>query len=203
MPALLISLRGLLADAAFPWAICGGYALEIFAGRTIRPHGDIDLSLPESARKNAISFFLSKGWTIYEYRGMGKVKPIYDPADSTTGRNLMAVCGGDAPVQFFPSEEEGLLYHQFTPSMTGLNFLDLLFSPAQGKPFLLRDGLPILAPEVALLYKAAHPDEPAAQQDYAAVYPELTDEQRAWLHAGLAARYSGGHPWLNEQEYQR
>lgn len=203
MPSLLTPLRELLADAAFPWAICGGYALELFAGRTIRSHGDIDLSLPEPARRDAISFFLSKGWTIYEYRGMGKVKPILDPADSEFGRNVMAVHGESAPVQFFPCEEEGLLYHQFTPGMTGLNFLDLLFSPAHERPFLLQDGLPILAPEVALLYKASRSDEPAAQQDYAAVYPLLTNEQRAWLHASLAARYSGGHPWLNEQECHR
>lgn len=195
MHPLLMQLRDLFAEAAFPWAVCGGYALELFAGKDIRPHGDIDLCLPESARGDVIAFLLDRGWQIYEYRGMGKVKPIRHPSYSEPGRNLMALLDGCPLVQFYPCEEEGLLYHQFTPGMTEVDFLDLLFSPTQERPFLMQDGLPLIAPEVALLYKAALPDEESARLDYAAVYPLLGSNRMAWLRAELTARYPSGHPW--------
>ena len=192
---LLPELQTLLADFTSPWAVCGGYALEIFAGKPIRPHGDIDLCLPESARAEVITFLLAQGWRIYEYRGMGKVKPLSSPTDSESGRNLMALRDGCGPVTFFPCEEEGLLYHRFTPGMTELNFLDLLFSPEMPRICHSASGLPIIAPEKALLYKAAQPEGESAQLDFAAVYPLLDSDQKAWLCAELTARYPGGHPW--------
>lgn len=197
---MLAQLRDLLAEADFPWAVCGGYALELFAGKPIRPHGDLDVCLPEMARAAVISYLLNRGWRIHEYRGMGKVKPILAPEDSEEGRNLMATWGDDAPVQFFPCEEEGLLYHRFTPGMSALNFIDLLFSLDMQPVCRTQAGLPILAPEVALLYKAAQPQTESAQADFAAVYPLLNDSQRAWLQAALTARYPEGHPWRKEQE---
>ena len=195
MHPLLMQLRDLFADAAFPWAICGGYALEIFAGKAIRPHGDIDLCLPESARREIIRFLLRKGWHIYEYRGMGKVKPLRSPADSEAGRNLMVLRDGCGLVSFFPCEEEGLLYHCFIPGMTEMNFLDLLFSPEMPQICHSASGLPILAPEAALLYKAAQPESESAELDFAAVCPLLDSDQKAWLRAELTACYPGGHPW--------
>ena len=200
MDRLPAQVRALLADADFPWAFCGGYALALFAGKAIRPHGDIDVSLPESARAATIAYLLGRGWRIHEYRGMGKVKPIHAPADSEPGRNLMASLADCPLVQFFPCEEEGLLYHQFTPGMTTLSFIDLLFSPETPPVCRAQDGSPILAPEVSLLYKAARPGEASAQADFAAVYSLLDDGQRARFQAALAAKYPEGHPWRTEQE---
>lgn len=127
---------------------------------------------------------------------MGRVKPILSPAGSEPSRNLMALLPDCPLVEFFPCEEEGLLYHRFHHTgMTELNFLDLLFS--REMPRLCRvSGLPVIAPETALMYKAANPDEPSAQADFAAVYPLLDDQQRAWLQSALAALYPAGHPWL-------
>lgn len=194
---LLIQLRALMADCSFPWALCGGYAAELFAGRVIRPHGDVDLALPECARADAIAFFLARGWQIHEYRGMGKVKPIHDPRGSEPGRSLMASRGDAPPVQFFPCDEEGLLYHLFTPGMTELNFVDLLFSGDVGPVLQTASGIPILAPETLLLHKSAQAAEAAAQMDYHAVYPLMDEGQRARLRAALQARWPDGHPWID------
>lgn len=208
---LLLKTLNLLADFSRPWAICGGYALEAFAGQHIRPHGDVDVCLLEQVRADIIAYLLDRGWRILEFRGMGKVKPINSPADSEPGRNLMALLPGCPLVEFFPCEEEGLLYHRFHHTgMTALNYLDILFSREMDgqllcpgnhtrrmdKAILMRDGLPILAPEIALLHKSSRPEEASAQADFAAVYPLLDDEQRAWLQSALAALYPAGHPWL-------
>jgi hypothetical protein len=52
----------------------------------------------------------------------------------------------------------------------------------------------VLAPEIVLLYKSKEPRE-RDEADLAAVAPELSPEQRAWLRAAIA-RTQPGHPWL-------
>lgn len=55
-------------------------------------------------------------------------------------------------------------------------------------------GLPVLAPEVVLLYKAKAP-RAADEHDFTAARPHLGPEARAWLAAALR-RCHPGHPWL-------
>jgi hypothetical protein len=55
-------------------------------------------------------------------------------------------------------------------------------------------GLPILAPEIALLYKSRDLDAKNWARFHAAL-PALDAEQRAWLQAALT-RLDPAHPWL-------
>ncbi len=57
-----------------------------------------------------------------------------------------------------------------------------------------RDGIPYLAPELVLLFKAKHV-RPKDQADFDATLPHLSPEQRASL-ARLLDRVHPGHPWL-------
>jgi hypothetical protein len=59
-----------------------------------------------------------------------------------------------------------------------------------------RDGIPYLAPELVLLFKAKHARR-KNQADFDATIPHLTPAQRATL-AGLLARAHPGHSWLGE-----
>ena len=51
-----------MRDAEFPWAVCGGYALELFLNRELRAHGDIDLCVLEQDRAKILQYMLEKGW---------------------------------------------------------------------------------------------------------------------------------------------
>ena len=55
------------------------------------------------------------------------------------------------------------------------------------------DGIPYLAPEIQLFYKAKNP-RPKDQTDFTAVLPFLTGAQRRWL-SGALSRTLGEHPW--------
>ena len=59
-----------------------------------------------------------------------------------------------------------------------------------------RDGIPYLAPEIQLLYKAKNP-RPKDETDFTAVLPFLTQAQRRWLSDTLA-RTLGEHPWRDQ-----
>jgi hypothetical protein len=57
-------------------------------------------------------------------------------------------------------------------------------------------GLPILAPEIVLLYKSSSL-EPDNWADFRAILSALDPARRAWLRAALA-RQAVPHPWLAE-----
>jgi len=57
-----------------------------------------------------------------------------------------------------------------------------------------RDGIPYLAPELVLLFKAKHA-RPKDQGDFAATVPLMTPAQRETL-AELITRAHPGHAWL-------
>jgi hypothetical protein len=56
------------------------------------------------------------------------------------------------------------------------------------------DGVPYLAPEIVLLFKAKHP-RAKDQSDFAGVLPVLGPIRRAWLAAALR-RTHPGHRWI-------
>lgn len=56
------------------------------------------------------------------------------------------------------------------------------------------DGIPYVAPEVLLLFKAKN-RRPKAQQEFDAVASKLQPESREWLRAAIAATHPE-HPWL-------
>jgi hypothetical protein len=64
-----------------------------------------------------------------------------------------------------------------------------------------RPGLPVLAPEVQLLYKSGvaggSGPRPKDELDFATLGPLLDDEARAWLVASLTS-LEPDHPWATE-----
>lgn len=57
-------------------------------------------------------------------------------------------------------------------------------------------GVPFLAPEVQLFYKAKSPRS-KDELDFAAALPLLSEPQKAWLRDAVAVAYGRDNPWLN------
>lgn len=79
-------------------------------------------------------------------------------------------------------------------------------NPAIRRPFdeiveRTPDGIPYLAPEVVLLFKARH-TLPKDMTDLASVLPALDDARRAWLASAIATAYPD-HDWLDAVGEQR
>jgi hypothetical protein len=88
---------------------------------------------------------------------------------------------------------------------------EILFADSRGRSWVFRrnpaisrplasmgertaDGTPYLACDVQLLWKAKD-HRPKDDLDFDAALPLLTEEQRRWLGASVAATHPG-HPWL-------
>ncbi|MBP1581287.1 MAG: hypothetical protein J6A26_02660 [Oscillospiraceae bacterium] len=212
MDILLTQAKSLLNDAPFSWAVCGGYALDLFLDRTLRTHGDIDICVFEKDRAAILSYMLEQDWRVYEFRGQGKLRPLTAGGSSESGRNLMCLKGDCELVKFYPCEEEGLLYYQFFHTgMKQFDYIEFLFNTAQEDHFvfdkkkeierelsqalLFCDGTPYLAPEIVLLYKASQADNQDYQYDFEQTYPYLSSEQKQWFIQNLDKWYPDGHCW--------
>lgn len=57
-----------LKDCGLTYAFCGGYALELFLNRMLRPHSDVDIVVFEEDKASIIKYVLSKGWNVYEHK---------------------------------------------------------------------------------------------------------------------------------------
>lgn len=215
MNDLLSQAGSLLAGLGVPWAICGGFALELFLGRGVRTHGDIDVCVFEDGRAAIQEYMLRAGWTLYEFRGQGRVRPLSESVPGEPGRNFLCLREPCELIDFYPCEEEGMLLHLFHHTgIKKLNYLDFLFNTMENgalvidrergvarplaKAFLRAEGVPFLCPEAVLLFKAARAEEPDGRIDFRETAPALRPEQRAWLREGLAALYPRGHAWINE-----
>jgi hypothetical protein len=60
---------------------------------------------------------------------------------------------------------------------------------------LTAGGLPMVGPEIALLYKSSALALPENVADFKTSLPHLSPEQRAWLRVALTTT-AGEHPWL-------
>ena len=174
-----------LAGIVAPWCVAAGWALDLFRGRKTRAHGDIEIAIPAATFPEIRSRF--PGYA-FDAVGDGRIWEHATPAE------LAAV-------------------HQtwLRDPATGNYLLDVFREPHDGDTWICRrdesirfpytriihhspDGIPYLAPELVLLFKAKntrHKD----QGDFDATIPHMTPAQRNTL-AELLTRVHPGHRWL-------
>lgn len=174
-----------LAGVSVPWCVAAGWALDLFRGGQTRVHGDIEIAIPEAGFPEVRRRF--PGY-VFDAAGSGR---IWEDARPET---LAAV-------------------HQtwLRDPATGNYLLDVFREPHDGDTWICRrdarirlpyseivhhtgDGIPYLAPELVLLFKAKHA-RPKDRRDFDATVPHLTRAQRTTL-AELLARVHPGHAWL-------
>ncbi len=212
MNQLLVIANDFINKVNVQWAICGGFALDLFLEKEIRTHSDIDICVFEKDREKIFQYMLQKAWNVYEFRGQGKLRPLNAASISERGRNLMCINGSCDFVRLFPCEEENFLYHEFIHSgIKEFNYLEFLFNEAEDKYFmfdgkkgvarelekaiLYNSGIPFLAPEIVLLYKSSRSDNPEYQYDFEQTYEHMNAEQQNWFSHNLEILYPNGHKW--------
>jgi hypothetical protein len=179
---LVDALRGFPA----PWAVAGGWALDLFLGCATRPHADVDACLFR-ADQAALHRHLA-GW------------------------ELRKVVGGEL-FSWPAGEWLSLPVHEIHARRADnpTRSIELLLNERDGDDWVFRRnaaarcpagrvirrsgaGPPILCPAVVLLYKAKAP-RAVDEHDFEVVRGSLAPAQRHWLRAALAVCHPG-HPWL-------
>ena len=181
-------IGSLLRELPCPWFVCGGWALDLFLGRVTRTHKDVDVAVARDDQFVVRDYLRRRGWALEKAVG-GELTPWADgerldlPAHAVWCRN------DDHDPDFF----EVLLNE-----IDGGRFRfrrDQSVTLAPGRlSFRHSSGLPVLAPEVVLLYESNRPEEYDA--DFRRAVQALSEEGRAWLKNALG-KLSARHPWAD------
>ena len=169
-------------DAGFDYAICGGFALDMFVGQELRTHGDFDIMVFKEDKHLAVDFFMNKSWPVYgRFMEEGKIvtnflfHKINNIKDEFWDecRNMWTIKPGSLPEMYKHSRLQGEVY-SYKPltewKVENLEFVELEFDAKDGgdyvakenpkitrpldKAILHREGIPYLAPEIVLFYKS-------------------------------------------------
>lgn len=178
-------VASLMRSYGSPWYVAGGWAIDLFLGYRTRVHEDVDVAIFRVDQRRLRESFPE--WRFAKIEGRRPVPwtrqewlrpPVHEihAADPARGTR----------VEFLMDESsEGLWRFRRDPTVTR----------AVNRIAHIRWGLPFLAPEIVLLYKAKTPT-PKDERDFDAVLPALRPEPRAWLRNALAVCHPG-HMWTS------
>lgn len=213
MNRLIEEAKALLQGQDFSYAICGGFALDLFLGYETRTHGDIDILAFWEDREKIITYMLSKGFCVYEMLGGGKVHCIADIRTQENLRKNIFCCTEDCElVRLYETEEPDVYWFDFQHTgLSTLNYIEFLFNEKTedefvyirdnrikrelGKAILVKDGVPYLSPELCLVFKSTDIDREGYQQDFELTVEKLSPEQRTWFENAMEMLYPEGHKW--------
>ncbi|MFF2819610.1 nucleotidyltransferase domain-containing protein [Kitasatospora cineracea] len=174
-----------LAGVGTPWYVAAGWALDLFRGGQRRAHGDIEIGIPAASFPE-----IRRRFPGYAFDGAGSGR-IWEDAtpevlaalhqtwlrDPVTGNYLLDV---------FREPHDGGTWIYRRDERIRLPYSDIIHHT--------QDGIPYLAPELVLLFKAKHLRR-KDQSDFDATVPHMTPAQRETL-TDLLARLHPGHPWI-------
>ncbi len=169
-----------------PWWVGGGWALDLFLGRTTRPHGDLDVVVLRNDQGRLRQHFAD--WDVHVAH-QGSLTPWCGERLELPLHGLWARADPDGPweLEFLLMESDGERW---------LFRRDPRIALPLERAGLRRREIPYLAPEIPLLYKSKDPRD-HDEADFAAVLPELPPDRRGWLRAAIESQ-EPSHPWLAE-----
>lgn len=161
------------------WWVAGGRALDLFTGKALREHDDVDILVPHSEQE-AIRAHLP-GWDFQVAAG-GTLRPWAPGEHVELPRSDLwarSDSGRGWQLQFMLGECEGGTWRYRRNPSISLPVGELGLTSA--------DGIPYVRPEVVLLFKSKEP-RPRDEADFEAVLAALDEDARrtlaAWLPPG-------------------
>ena len=195
VPEPVARIADVMSGFSGTWSLCGGWAVDAWLGRETRDHGDVDISIFEGDLPELFGHL--DGWQLiaHDRHVQGDTtepwngRPLARPAhihgrfsNASLPERLDAAAGFDLDIQIDASSGD-----DFIASRKHNITLPLGVCTQQSGW-----GLPTLTPPLLLFYKAKLPRS-HDEQDFRALLPHLTDEQRNWLRNAISLV---GHPWL-------
>lgn len=157
-----------------PWAVAGGWAVELFVGREVRHHHDLEVIVARADAPAVLDQL--QGWELF-FPSPGGFAPWTSPPFPDEQHQLWAkrTPGGLWTLEILMEDvSDGVVHFRKDPSITLP--VDQLIQRSDA-------GIPYVAPHWQMLYKSWRPGRirPRDEVDIAAAMPLLSDAQRRWL----------------------
>jgi hypothetical protein len=178
----------LLQGVDAPWYIAGGWAIDLFLGGQRRDHEDLEIAVPSSRFDDVVEAL--PDFEFFVITGPGEAVALEDGRarlQQTHQTWLREPATGSWRLDVFREPNDGDTWIcRRNPSIT---------MPYERLIERTGDGLPYGRPEVILLYKAKHSEQPKNREDFAAALPRLEPERQRWLRDALELVHPG-HGWV-------
>ncbi|HEX5944031.1 MAG TPA: GrpB family protein [Anaerolineales bacterium] len=179
-----------LKDVSFPWYISSGWALDLFLGRVTRLHHDVDVVIPYLTQLELQKHLTERGWKLLApYNGRLELWPPH--MQLQLPRHQVHAYRDSDFIDFLLADMDSVWRYRREP---------LVLRSIERMSLKSSNGIPYLAPELALLFKSkntSNQERPQDQLDFEKVLSYLEPERRAWLHWALVAT-SPDHPWIQQ-----
>jgi hypothetical protein len=174
-----------LTGIATPWYVAAGWALDLFRGRQTREHGDIEIAIPAARFPEVRNRFLGY---VFDAVNSGHIWENATPEvlAATHQTWLRDPATDNYLLDVFREPHDGDTWICRRDETIRLPYSDIIHHT--------QDGIPYLAPELVLLFKAKNA-RPKDQADFEEVVPHMTPTQRETL-AELLDRAHPEHHWL-------
>ena len=169
-----------------PWAVAGGWALDLWLGEQTRDHEDLEIAVPGVFFPAIQARLEDRGLKLFAIEDGAAIALAPGEARRTHQTWVMdpAVMGWRMDVFQEPGDAQTWIYRR-----TGE-----LSAPRAWSCGRTAAGIPYVAPQIVLLFKAKATRD-KDQADFALIAPRLSPEARNWLAAGLRL-IQPGHPWI-------
>ena len=196
VPEPVAPIADLMSSFPAQWALCGGWAVDAWLGRSTREHADVDISVFVQDQQALFDHLTSWQLTAHGLNVEIDTHKLWDGQPLEFPGHIHAR----------PDRGEVLPDGDLMPEQGFI--LDLQLGDRSGDEWVLNAepriaipmanavrespwGLPTVAPEVLLFFKSIELRR-RDKLDFARVLPHLTDEQREWLRDAVSRL---GHPW--------
>jgi hypothetical protein len=170
------------------WGFCGGWATDLFIGRTTRPHKDIDVAILRRDQLGCQKFLLNRGWELATASD-ARLSPWIEGQFLELPLHAIWCTKADSSPSFFE-----ILLNEADESSLQFRRNRTITVPIVSAFVQCENGLSILAPEIVLLYKAAI-SSAESQTDFHNALPHLNTFRRDWLRSSLTSMYPR-HEWI-------
>ena len=187
----IIHAAKLFEDYDRPWAVCSGWAIDLFLNCVTRPHKDVDFAVLRKDQLKIQEHLLSRSWTL-EKAVKGQLLSwqvgewINLPIHTIWCKHPKA--SPDFVELLFNEVDEVNFHFRRDTSITLPVEKMIVSSPS---------GIPILAPEIVLLYKSKNVETSPYVGEFKKVLPKLSDDARDWFAMALKKSYTN-HVWLED-----
>jgi hypothetical protein len=183
LPSDLARIVDTMHPFAGTWAIAGGWAIDLCLGRQTRSHADVDVAVFRDEQS-----LLRANFEAWQFSKVLDGKLVPWPRDEVLrlpDHELHASAPDGTKIELVLNErrEDVWLFRR-----------DAAIELPMARALRHAQNVPVLAPEIVLLYKSKNP-RATDDDDFAAALPLLDDAARGWLRSAIA-RAAGPHRWL-------
>jgi GrpB-like predicted nucleotidyltransferase (UPF0157 family) len=200
--APVLEVAKIMASYRGEWMVSSGWAVDAWLGESSRTHHDIDIVVWRDEQSELKRFLLENGWDVQVVVEEGKYKPWAEI---------------DAPLELPVSQVHARKRSGEAHDLRSTQFLDFLISERSATDWWWRGdpeitmplenirlnsslGVPILAPEISLFFKARPVMREKDELDFGHALPKLEPTQREWLKRSLTRKLEAlglnDHPWI-------